>query len=279
MKTKRIFVVLAFFGIVTLSGCGGASVFHPTCEEHYKLADFGLKGKVKKVVLTTYQVDDPNTKISVAIQKFDGSGLVRSSEETNFLTGVTTLYRFQYNSNGTIKSIKAKNSSTSILLDYKYKRRENVRECVAINGQQKMVCEKVWYDQNGYPARRESSEDEEKYWVYSYNSSGQLLSRESHFKDGAGTLLLNYVYSGYVGSNWTREVSQDDMGNQYGSIVQSFNSNGDLEEMTSKTSGIEASVKMQYTYDSKGNWIESFKTTSVANGHPSVQRTTREINY
>lgn len=282
IKFTQVVAVLMLAVLWGACGSGGHNAsFKPTENEKFTLADINIKGNVSKVVVTTYAIDDPSTKAEVSTMNFDRSGRVVKQQDKDFLNNQKSTYSFSYNRDGSIKGIKARVGDAKVVLRYNYDKRERLRECYTSNAGQETRSEIVWYDPNGWPIKIVSANEPGKYWTYNYDPSGKLLGRSSYLNDGSGTLILNYVYSGFDGNKWTREISQDDMGNRYGSIDQRYNSYGDLEEMNSqaKDAAIVAKVKNQYVYDVMGNWTEMTYTSSINDGTPSVIRKTREITY
>lgn len=215
----------------------------------YKLAQFGLKGKVQSVTERTGECTEQygeyrfsNNEYTFDMLFFDQSGKLTSTKKKNPHGGMD-VEKYNYVADGFTVSCYDSNGSLSSSFDYKYAPK---------NASYKSY---TFYDNGVLKTESYSDDYGELIERYTYNTKGQITERRK-YKEGVAKDVFTYAYDG----------------------------NGCLKSMTRTRAGGMVLGKLTYQYlkfDSFGNWTMrvEFQQEGESGNKVATSLTTRMIEY
>lgn len=223
--------------------------------------EFDVKGnKVKKTyydsnskVVRTDQYSYENDKLIESIvlhhtrnYKYDSSGKLISMIEKN---------RQPNQINASNANIQNKEKIS--VYNYEYNSKNMLIRKIELDSNGSKIGETRYdYNESGRLTKEKTIfEDYEEWFKYTYDSSGNLLTKEWHDSDEGILEKANYVYENLIKTHEYWENYAE--GLLEGKISYSFEKGNEKRIVETDDSGnIDATWDYQYEFDSKGNWTE-----------------------
>lgn len=277
MTIGAIFIIIS---VVIVNGCSNNKIKKKTAWDYDK-----LKGKVEKIRVKTYIINDTNNQItSDYLVKYNIDGNWTEWKSFNTDNSKKYLEKPIYNEQGNVISrndYAYQNSDSILVRKFKYKndKQGNIIETFCKNSKDSLLWkQKFKYDDDGNIieilnfatldslAWRKISKYNQANRIIEevkYNFDGNLVSKSIYLYDNSGNNIEIKLY----GKNDSLEAH----------ITYSYDQQGNYIEVQEYSSERKLTTKRscEYDYDTKGNWI---KVVKFINDIPE-KMTKRQIVY